>query len=333
MIRRLILTAAAACSLLVAGSSSGARELKVAYITPFGSAVPNPRELFGLPLVGFRRAVEDFGIQGRVIQSDPKNWGKTLTSVARQKFDLIFPGLVVSARDFRQLTRVVREYPKTTFVVGFPYQAFETRPRNVVGTLFKAEEAAYLAGYLAARMEARRPGRDIVSSVGGIKVYDVDQWIAGYRAGAKRANPRVTALNAYSRSFADPAKCRVTALRQIAKGSGVIFNVAGGCGNGTLQAAKEKGTWAIGIDVDQSFYGPHILTSAVKRLDVWVYETMEALVKGKLRTGRTAFWNLRNKGVDVVKISPKVPPPLVREVHRIRAQIVAGKIEVPDEIK
>ncbi len=91
--------------------------------------------------------------------------------------------------------------------------------------------------------------------------------------------------------------------------------------------------WAIGVDVDQAFYGRHVLTSAIQRGDVWVYETVRALVRGKLRTGRTVVWDLRDGGVGLGEISPKVPLSVTREVARIRAQIIAGKIDVPDALK
>jgi basic membrane protein A len=105
------------------------------------------------------------------------------------------------------------------------------------------------------------------------------------------------------------------------------------CGPGTLQAAKEKGVWAIGVDVDESFRGPHVLTSAIRRGDVWIYKTVESLVDGKLKAGGTVFWDLENDGVDLGKISPKVPRAFIRQVERIRARIEAGKIKVPDRLK
>ena len=225
-------------------------------------------------------------------------------------------------------------FADTKFVVGFPYRYLRSKPRpaNVQGTAFKNQEAGYLAGYLAGLMEKRKPGKDVIGAVGGDKVEPVDQFIAGYQAGARKADPRITILNGYSRSFADPAKCKAAALRQIGKGAGVVFNVAGQCGVGTLRAAQEKGVWAIGVDVDQSFYGPHVLTSAIQRGDVWIYKSVRALARGKLRTGSTAVWDLRNGGVGLGKISPSVPLAFRREIDRIRAQIIAGKIAVPSAL-
>ena len=151
-------------------------------------------------------------------------------------------------------------------------------------------------------MERRRPGKDVIGSVGGLKIPPVDASIAGYEAGARKADPGITTLRGYAFNFFDPAKCRAVALSQIARGAGAVFNVAGACGLGTLQAAKEKRVWGIGVDVDQSFLGPHILTSVLKRFDVEVYAT---LVQGRLKTGGNKVWSLRNRAVGLGKISPR----------------------------
>ena len=98
-------------------------------------------------------------------------------------------------------------------------------------------------------------GDQVVSTVGGQKIPPVDHYIAGFQAGAKAANPDIKTLNAYSQDFVDQAKCKELALNQIAEGSKVVFQVAGGCGLGALDAAKEKGVQGIGVDADQAYLG------------------------------------------------------------------------------
>jgi basic membrane protein A len=139
-------------------------------------------------------------------------------------------------------------------------------------------------------------------------------------------------LRTYANDFLNPEKCKSVALSQVAKGAGAVLNVAGTCGLGTLDTAKEKGVWGIGVDVDQSFLGPHILTSVLKRFDVQIYDTVRALVQGKLRTGGNAVWDVRNGAVGLGKISPKVPRSFVLEVEQVRRQIAAGEIEVPSTL-
>ncbi len=178
-------------------ASKQGRELRVAYITPVVTA-PSPRDLWGQGLLGFHRAVKDLGIQGQVFQPDPNNWGKTFTSVVRQKFDLIFPGVPTTDRDYALLLRLMDKFAASKFVVAGPYKYLPSKPPNVQGTEFKNQEAGYLAGYLAGLMEKRSPGKDVIGAVGGSKVEPVDQFIAGYQAGARKADPHISILNGYS---------------------------------------------------------------------------------------------------------------------------------------
>jgi basic membrane protein A len=139
-------------------------------------------------------------------------------------------------------------------------------------------------------------------------------------------------LNDYSHDFSGPAKCRAIALSQIGKGAGVIFNVAGVCGLGALDAARAGRVWGIGVDIDQSFLGPHILTSVVKRYDVAMYAELRALKEGRFRTGGTTSLGLKQMGVGLGRISPKVPTRFLRALDGVRAQIAAGKIRVPSRL-
>lgn len=312
-------------------SASGQRQLRVGYVVGAGD-LPDRSQLFGLPYDGFIRAVKAFGVEGRVLQVAPNQDAQgALTFLARQKYDLVILGIP----DPWSIAAVAPKYPATKFLLpDMPRQALvpmvPRAPKNVQGTVFRAEQAGFLAGYLAALMEGRRPGRDVVGSVGGYKDPGVDRWIVGFQAGAKRASPGIVTLNTYANSFTNPVKCRAVALEQIAKGAGVLFNVAGGCGFGTLEAAKEKGVWGVGVDVDQSYVGRQILTSAVIGLDVSVFTAVRRLVKGTFTTGGDTIFDVRNGGVRLGKVSPEVPRSVLRRVDAVRRQIIGGKIEVPD---
>jgi basic membrane protein A len=139
-------------------------------------------------------------------------------------------------------------------------------------------------------------------------------------------------LNGYTDDFWDPMKGRSVALSQIAKGSRVVFGVAGTCGLGALEAANDRGVWGIGVDVDQSHLGGHILTSALLRFDVAVFDTIEALTRGTLETGRTSRFTLRNGGVGLGTISAAVPDSFKAELEDVRAGIVAGRVPVASSV-
>ena len=304
------------------------RRLRVGLvIEPTG--IENP--YFQGAYLGLERAVRELGIRGRVLTLAPKEGHvPSLSLLARQKYDLVIGTFFAAAA----IDRVATEFPETRFAtIDFAHEDLAHRPTNVLGLVFREEQAGYLAGHLAALVLTLSPGEEVISSVGGQRgVPAVEKFIAGYQAGARGANPRVTTLNSYTDSFLDPVKGRSVALSQIAKGSRVVFQVASACGLGALEAAKERGIWGIGVDGDQSHLGRHILTSAVKRLDVAVLDTIEELVRGTLETGRTSSFSLRNRGVGLGTISAAVPRSFKAEIDYVRAVFVAGSIPIASSV-
>jgi len=321
----LLLVALFALAFSGGGAGGGRRPLKVLFVTDLLKPATK-RDYRGIAYLGFLRAVTDFGLQGRAVQiyPDPRAIER-LTAFARQKYDLIYTGnLYPEAVD-----TVALKFPETKFFYPFRTELLAHRPKNVQGLDLHNWEGAYLAGYLAGLMERRRPGKDVVSSVGGLDVQPVNGLIAGYEAGARKADPGITTLHGYANDFIAPQKCKAVALNQISAGAGAVFDVAGACGLGALEAAKERGVWAVGVDVDQSFLGPQILTSEVSQIDVIVYSALRSLARGTFKTGGNTVWDLANGGVGLGKISPKVPRRFVRELTAIRREIVAGRIRVP----
>ena len=305
------------------------KRLKVGLVLePTG--IDNPY-MYGAYL-GIERAVRELGVKGRVLTPAPREgYAPSLSLLARQKYDLVFGMGVFTAA---AIDSVATRFRETRFaIIDAAHSALAHRPKNVQALVFSDEQAGYLAGHLAALVLTLSPGDDVISSIGGQPLPTVERFIAGYRAGATAANPRVTILNSYTDDFLDPLKGRSVAVSQIAKGSRVVFQVASACGLGALEAAKEHGIWGIGVDVDQSHLGRHILTSAVKRLDVAVFDTIEKLVSGKLKTGGTSLFSLRNGGVGLGAISRDVPRSLVAEIEKIRAEIVAGTIAIANPVR
>ena len=324
-------TAAVVALLLFAGESAPARRTLRVGLVLQSTTTTSDDPYDHLAYVGFERAVRRLGVAGRVVVADPKGgMAPGFLFLARQKYDLVLGYGFLSTGD---LDAAAVRFPHTTFaIVDASVRDLPHHPRNVRGGVFASEEPSYLAGYLAGSMEKRRPGRDVVASVGGAKIPTVDAYIAGFQAGARKADPGITTLNGYAKSFTDPGKCEAVTRRQIADGAGVVFQVASACGMGALEAARQARVWGIGVDVDQSALGPFVLTSTVKRLDVGVFKTVRDFTSGRFKTGRDAVFDLANGGVGLGRISPRVPRALVRKADLIRKQIVAGKIRVPSTL-
>jgi len=305
--------------------------VKVGLVTDIGGL--NDRGFNHLSYLGLQRAQRELGVQGRVFQAkSTQEYVPNLSTFARQGYDLT---IGVGFTEAIAIDTAATNFPNANFAIVDVDQSEEPhKPKNLLGLLFREQETGYLVGYLAALEEKRRPGRDVIGSVGGQKQPPVDRFIAGYQAGAKAANPGITLLNNYSEDFADQAKCKQIALNQIELGAGAIFQVAGGCGLGALDAAKEKGVWGIGVDADQSFLGPHILTSAVKRVDTAVFLAIKSVADSKFKGGTNLIFGLIENGVGIGKISSKVPKSEVAAVNKVRADIISGTIrDIPTEVK
>jgi basic membrane protein A len=316
---------------LLAGGSAGAggaapgKTLKVGMVTDASGL--NDRGFNHLAYVGLQQAQKRLGITFRVAESrSTSDYIPNLAAFARQGYDLV---VGVGYTEIGAMGAVAKRFPNTRFaIVDVANGDLAGKPKNVLGLLFREEQVGFLAGYLAGLEAKRKPGKDIVSSVAGEKQPPVDRFIAGYQAGAKKADPKITVANAYSQDFTDQAKCKSIALNQISAGSLAVFAVAGACGLGALDAARERSVWGIGVDADQSFLGPQILTSATKKVDRAVFLAVQSAQRGSFRGGNAVF-GLREGGVGLGKISPKVPKAEVAAVERIRQQLIAGKITPP----
>jgi basic membrane protein A len=305
-------------------------QLRVGLITDLGQL--DDDGFNELAFNGVKRAEQELGVKSRVIESkSAADYIPNMTALARDGYDLII-GVGFAQGD--AVGKVAQRFPKVRFAIIDVDQAFVPgKPANVQGLLFREEEVGYLVGYLAGLEEKRREGVDAISAVGGMKEPPVDRFIAGYFAGAEKAAPGIKRFHDYSQDWDDQAKCKELALNQIARGSNIVFQVAGGCGLGALNAAGERGVWGIGVDADQSFLGPHILTSAQKGVDAAVFLTIESIKDGTWKGGGNATFGLKEEGVGLGKVSPKVPQEDVDKVEAIKQQIADGEITgIPTEV-
>jgi basic membrane protein A and related proteins len=311
--------------------ASGGPSIKVGLVTDIGGL--DDRSFNFLANKGLEQAESELDVQGRVVVSRANaDYVPNLTSLAKADYDLVIAVgfLMADALDI-----VARRFPDTNFaIIDFAQEAMKSKPKNVRGLIFKEQEAGYLVGYLAGLVAKEEAGsQQVIGSVGGLKIPPVDRYIAGYQAGAEKASPGITTLNSYSQDFVDQAKCKEAALDQIARGAHVIFQVAGQCGLGALSAAKEKNVRGIGVDADQSYLGDHILTSALKKVDVAVYQTVQAAQDGTFVGGRNSVFDVASGGVGLGKIASDVPSELVAQVNRVQDQIAAGEIKgIPETL-
>jgi basic membrane protein A and related proteins len=309
-------------------SASSGKKIKVGLVTDIGGL--NDRSFNALANKGLQDAEKQLGIDGRVLTSKANSdYIPNLSTLAQQHYDLVI-GVGFLMAD--AINTVATKFPQTKFaVIDVDQASLKNKPKNVEGLIFKEQEAGYLAGYLAG-LYAKQKGFNTISSVGGQKIPPVDHYIAGYQAGAKKADSAIKTLNGYSQDFVDQAKCKELALNQIGQGSKIVFQVAGQCGLGAIDAAKEKSMQAIGVDADQAYLGPQILTSALKKVDVAVLQAIKAAQSGNFKGGSNSVFEVKNNGVGIGTIASGAAS-LKPKVEAVQKQIASGQItNIPDTV-
>jgi basic membrane protein A len=296
--------------------------LKVGLVTDIGGL--NDRGFNQLAFQGLKQAESDLGVEIRVLESkSDADYIPNLQTLAEDGFNLIISvGFLMT----EATAEAAKAFPDTRFAIVD--SAFDPPIENAQGLLFKEQETGYLVGYMAGLVTES----NTVSSVGGQKIPPVDRFIAGFQKGAQDANPQVQTLNGYSQDFVAQDKCKEVALDQISKGSDVVFQVAGGCGLGALDAANERNVWGIGVDADQAFLGEHVLTSALKRVDVAVFKTIESVVNDTFEGAGVTTFGLAEDGVGLGEVSPNAPADAVEQTRAQIDRVIAGEIEIPETV-
>ncbi len=226
-------------------------------------------------------------------------------------------------------------YPDVKFAIID--NTYADNPANLTGVAFKQEECSFAVGYIAARMS--KAGK--VGFIGGIDSEVMQQFEQGYYAGIEYANKEkglsVTYEGQWTDSFSDAALGKSTAEKQIANGCDVIYHAAGGVGAGMIEACKEAGIWAIGVDQDQSFLAPDtVITSALKRVDQAIINISTGLLEGDLKGGENITLGAAEDAVGIAPTHDLLPDEIYNDALAVIEKIKEGEIVVPksaDELK
>ena len=314
--------------------------IKVALVTDIGGL--NDRGFNQLAYTGYTKAKNQYGFKEEVIQTQSQNdYVKNLTLAAQEANLVVAVGFLMQT----PLDQVAKQFPNVNFAIvdgcavpNAATGACETLP-NVTPLLFKEQQAGCIVGAIAGQMEkdgkSKVPnllGASSIGAVGGIAVPAVVRYIAGYKYCAKLVDPSVKVYITYSNDFADTAKCKDAATSLINQHQvDIVFQVAGGCGIGALDAANGKNVYGIGVDADQGYLYPSVITSAEKRVDTAVYTIIDLTEKGQY-TNNVPQFDLSNNGVGYGTPSSAVPQDAIQEAMTIQGQITSGSLTVPTDI-
>ena len=276
---------------------------------------------------GLMRAAAELGIDP--LYGQPEQMAedeKYLRQYAEEGLDLII-GVGFLMKD--ALEKVAGEFPDTRFAI---IDAQVAEP-NVASLIFREHEGSFLVGAIA----GLKTSTGKVGFIGGMDIPLIHKFEVGYAEGVKHVRPDAEVLVAYAGSgpqaFHDPVKGKSLALSQFERGADIIFQAAGSTGNGVIDAAQERGLFAIGVDANQNYMAPgHVLTSMLKRVDISVFEIVKDVVEGRFKGGEHVY-GLEIDGVGYALDEHNqdlIPPEVIERLAVIKQDIVSGKIQVTD---
>jgi basic membrane protein A len=315
---------------------------QVGLVTDIGGL--NDRGFNQLAYAGYQKAQQQFGFKVSVIQTQNQNdYLANLTTAAQSNDLVIAVGFLMQTA----LDQVAKQFPNKRFALvdgcATASDVSDCDPLpNVAPLFFKEQEAGCLVGTIAGQMEkdgkakvAKLLGANTIGAIGGISIPPVDHYIAGYKFCAERVDPTVRVLVAYSNDFVDTAKCKDIATSEIQQRADIIFQVAGGCGIGALDAAAAHNVYGIGVDTDEGYIHPEsVITSAVKRLDTAVYTIIQLTEQNQYPTDPFNFprFDVTNDGVGYGPLSSAVPADVQPVVQQALADMKSGVLVPPEQI-
>ena len=272
---------------------------------------------------GLERAKKELGIEIKYLESkQDSDYATNVETLADEEVDLI---IGVGSKLSDTIKEAAKNYPDQKFAIID--ETYDEIPSNVKSVLFESEQASYLVGLIAGKMSETKN----VGFIGGLDIPVINTFKYGYMAGVKAADANCEIQAQYANSFNDQAKGKAITNQMISKGADVVFTAAGDVGTGSMEAIKEANKYGIGVDRDQSDLAPqNILTSAIKRVDVGMYETVKELVEGKFQGGTSTTYGLEQNGIGIADTTSNlVPQDVLDFVNEQIEELKAGKISVP----
>lgn len=298
------------------------------------------KSFFDSAAAGLTRADKDLPVKTTVIEAglDRGRWQPALADAADSDYDVIIAGTWEMTSFMAELAP---QYPDKKFIIFDDTPDFAAADLgNMLAIQYRTSTAAYLAGYAAAKIS--KTGK--LGEILGVEGATVVEFAVGYEQGAKAANPAIEVTRAVAGSFTDPAKGKELALAQFSQGIDIVFPIAGGTGIGALQAARDSGKLAVGVDSDQAMIfadsdpaqAAVIFTSVEKKVGQSLYDMLKKTLDGKAPYGTCVLLGLQDGAVGISenKYYEKLVPADVRaEVNEQEKKIIAGDIKVETVMK
>ena len=255
---------------------------------------------------GALEAKEQYGVEINYIEAKQESdYATNIDMAIDQDADLVI-GVGFKLTD--TIEEAAKTYPESKFAIIDG--TYEDIPENIRPILFNEEQAGYCAGLVAANMTKT----NVIGFVGGMEIPSVTNFLIGFEKAIKEENKDIKVLSQYANSFSDASKGRVIAEQMINEKADIIFTAGGGVNSGVFEVTKEKGLYAIGVDMPSNYISPEtIVTSALKNVGTGVELTVKDLVEGNFKGGEAKVFDLTNGGVGYEK-TDLIPKDLVEYI-------------------
>ena len=221
---------------------------------------------------GALEAKEQYGVEINYIEAKQESdYATNIDMAIDQDADLVI-GVGFKLTD--TIEEAAKTYPESKFAIIDG--TYEDIPENIMPILFNEEQAGYCAGLVAANMTKT----NVIGFIGGMEIPSVTNFLIGFEKAIKEENKDIKVLSQYANSFSDASKGRVIAEQMINDKADIIFTAGGGVNSGVFEVTKEKGLYAIGVDMPSNYISPEtIVTSALKNVGTGVELTVKDLVE------------------------------------------------------
>lgn len=284
---------------------------------------------------GFRHAEKE-GVKIKLLQaspSDPQLWRQNLEATSDSgTWSVIFTGPGMHDN----LAAVAPKHANQKYV----YFDDELKLPNVLSVKYAQNEGSYLAGALAGVVATDKAAFPLsaaskkVGLVAGMDLPVIQDFIVGFKQGAKTIDPSIEIQVSFIGNFNDAQKAYELTRNMLNGGVDVVFNVAGPAGLGILKAAADANKYAIGVDSDQNgLYPKNVIASMLKQIGNSIYDSIKQIEAGKAPFGNLEIYGLKNDGVGLVYNDSLVPAAVKAKVDDAKAKVLSGEIKVDSAFK
>ena len=330
-------------------ASSNASSGKPLKVVLFINGVLGDKSFFDSAQRGVDRAKKELGIEAKTIEAgtDPTQWESALTDAAENEdYDVFITGSFQVIEYLQKVAPLHKD--KKFFTFDAPADYAKCDCGNVYSISYKQNEGSYLAGvYAAAMTKQKMDGMNpdaVIGSIGGQEIPVIVDFMVGYEQGAKSVDPNIKIIRQFAGGWNEPAKGKELAKAQYSQGADIVFQIAGGTGQGVFEAAAEDGKWAIGVDSDQATIvesadpkqAARILTSMMKNVDNSLFRGIKLHLEGKAPYGKAEALGLAEGGVGLAHnkyYDQNTPDEVKKLVDEAEQKIIKGEIKVDTAFK